>query len=137
MADGLRVLARLRRMEAELAKRDLAAAVAAEFAAHGALMQARAAAAEEARVSTEGMPGAFGVWLPTAIARISRTHAVLIEANGAREVARQTLADRRAGVKATKTIIETRDSERRQQIARELEQVRGDIRAPERLLPQK
>lgn len=130
MADALRVLARLRRMEAELAKRNLAAAVAGETSARRVLAQAEAVAADEARVPTEAMPGAFAVWLPTATAQIMRARAVLIETSRARETARQTLADQRAAVKATETVVEARDLERRQQIMREAEQIRGDIQAP-------
>ncbi len=127
MADVLGTLARLRRMEAEQAKRDLAAAIAAEAAARRTLTQAQAQVAMEARVSNASAPGAFAAWLPTAAAIISRCHAAEQQAGAAREAARENLAASRAALKAAETLVDARATERRQQALRREEKARDDI----------
>ncbi len=108
MSKALDTVARLRKMEAEQAKRDLAAAVAAEMAAARALTQAQAVVAREARVVNPSAPGAFAAWLPEASATIKRCVTAKTQAGMARESARAALAGRRSALKAAETLVEER-----------------------------
>ncbi|HTZ71673.1 MAG TPA: hypothetical protein VMB71_13540, partial [Acetobacteraceae bacterium] len=68
MADALATLARLRRLATDAARRQLAAAVAAERAAADRLNAARAAVTAEARAAptdaAHPLAGSFALWLP-------------------------------------------------------------------------
>ena len=113
MADTLAKLARLRRREAEAAKRDLAAAVTSERAAQRALTQAQASVALEARVSLPATQGAFAAWLPAAAQAIARCKAAEDNAGRQRIAAREALAQRLAAQKAVDTVLATRTEENR------------------------
>ncbi len=129
MADTLAKLARLRRMEAEAAKRDLAAAVANERMATRALVQAQASVAMEARVAIPVVPGAFAAWLPAAAQSIARCKAAETEAARQRTAARQALAQRLAAQKAVDTVVANRKEEQRIETNRREERSRE---APQR-----
>ncbi len=108
MADALARLARLRWLEAEAAKRDLAAAAAAERAAQRALVQAQALVAMEARVPTAALPGAYAAWLPAGAQAIAACKSAEKQAAQARAAARLALAQRLAAQKAVDTVLEER-----------------------------
>jgi flagellar biosynthesis chaperone FliJ len=118
MSKALDTLARLRKLETEQAKRDLAAAIAAETAASRALMQAQAVVAREARVVNAALPGAFAAWLPAASATIARCKAAETQAATAREDARAALAGHRSALQATQTLREARDAQEKLQAER-------------------
>jgi hypothetical protein len=125
MADALAKLARLRRLEAEAAKRDLAAATAAERAAERKLVQAQAVVAKEARVTLPATPGAFAAWLPAAAQAIAQCKSAETQATLNRNAARLALAQRLAAQKATDTILADRkaaarvEEDRRQERSRD------------------
>jgi len=127
MADTLKTLARLRRLEADQAKRDLAASIAQERAASRALLAAQAGLAQEARLAGH-VPAAFAAWLPGASAAIRQCHANERQAAAAREAARENLATRRAALKATETLLEQRQTAARLDTERRAERIRGDRR---------
>jgi hypothetical protein len=124
MADALAKLARLRRLEAEAAKRDLAAATAAERAAQRALVQAQAAVALEARIPLPAAPGAFAAWLPAAAQAIAQCKSAETQATVHRNAARLALAQRLAAQKAVDTVLADRTAEQRIEVARRLERSR-------------
>lgn len=113
MAELLNRLKRLRRLEAEQAKRDLAAAVTAETAARRALTQAQAAVAKEAHAAVAALPGAFAAWLPAAAEGIAQRHEAEMAAGTAREAARHGLAERQAALKAVEMVLEARAAQDR------------------------
>jgi flagellar biosynthesis chaperone FliJ len=131
MPKSLDTLGRLRKLEAEQAKRDLAGAVAAEIAAGRALMQAQAVVAREARVVNPAVPGAFAAWLPAASAAIARCKAAETQAVAERELARAALAGRRSALKATATLLENRAQQERVDAERRATRVLDDIARPE------
>ena len=124
MADALAKLARLRRLEAEAAKRDLAAAAAAERAAQRATVQAQAAVALEARVPLPAAPGAFAAWLPAAAQAIAGCKSAETKAALDRNAARLALAQRLAAQKAVDTVLADRTAAERLEAARRLERSR-------------
>jgi hypothetical protein len=125
MADALAKLARLRRLEAEAAKRDLAAATAAERAAERKLVQAQAVVAKETRVTLPATPGAFAAWLPAAAQAIAQCKSAETQATLNRNAARLALAQRLAAQKATDTVLADRkaaarvEEDRRQERSRD------------------
>jgi len=124
MADALAKLARLRRLEAEAAKRDLAAATAVERAAQRATVQAQAAVALEARVPLPAAPGAFAAWLPAAAQAIAGCKSAETKAALDRNAARLALAQRLAAQKAVDTVLADRTAAERREAARRLERSR-------------
>jgi hypothetical protein len=124
MADTLAKLARLRRLETEAAKRDLAAAVTNERLAQRALVQAQASVALEARVKVPATPGAFAAWLPAAAQAIARCKAAETEAARLRGAAREALAQRLAAQKAVDTVVAARTEEGRVEANRREERSR-------------
>ncbi len=132
MAKALDTLARLRRLETEQAKRDLAGAVAAEIAAARALTQAQAMVAREIRVVNPAAPGAFAAWLPSGLAEIERCQTTERQAGAAREAARAALAGRRAALKATDTLLEARAQQERLEAERRAIKTLDDLVRAER-----
>jgi flagellar export protein FliJ len=131
MSKSLDTLGRLRKLEAEQAKRDLATAFAAEIAASRALRQAQAVVAREARVVNPVVPGAFAAWLPAASAAIARCKAAETQAAKEREAARAALAGRRSALKATETLLENRAEQERLEADRRATRVLDDIARPD------
>ncbi len=127
MSKALDTLSRLRKLEAEEAKRDLGAAIAAEIAARRALTQAQAVVAREARVVNPAAPGAFAAWLPEASAAIAQCKSTETQAAAAREAARAALSGRRAALKATDTLIEARAQQARLDAERRAARVLDDV----------
>jgi flagellar export protein FliJ len=131
VAKVLDTLARLRKLEAEQAKRELAAAIASEIAAGRALTQAQAAVAREARVVNPAAPGAFAAWLPEASATIAHCKTAQTQAVTAREAARAALARRRAALKATDTLLDERAQQERLEAGRRATRLLDDVPRPE------
>jgi hypothetical protein len=125
MADALLTIARLRRLEVNEARRDLAACLAGEAEAATALRSAEAELAEEARVAC-ALPGAFGAWAPSGLQAIRRCRDALARAGALRAAAALHLAARKAALKAVETRLEARRTEARRQEARRREAVLAD-----------
>ncbi len=108
MADTLRTLARIRRLHADLARRDLGHAVQAEIAAQNALQVATEAPAREIALLATGNTGpetaAFAAWLPQAQHAIERRTAEAQAASRARDATAQALATCKAALEAVETL---------------------------------
>ncbi len=126
MTDALATLARLRRLEAEQAKRDLAQAIAQARAAQRALGRTEAQVAQEARVPSGDAPGAFAAWLPVAMEAVKQGRANLAQADRAGAEARAALAARQAALKAAETVLEAQAALARRSRARRDEAHRED-----------
>ncbi len=127
MSRTLDTLARLRKLEAEQAKRDLAGAIAAEIVAGRALTQAQALVAREARVVNPAAPGAFAAWLPEATATIAHCKSTETQAAAMREAARTALSGRLSALKATETLLEARAQHDRREADRRATRVLDDF----------
>jgi flagellar export protein FliJ len=127
-------LLRLRRFEADTARRALAEALAAEADA-----QARLARAQEALAAEAGQAGSlrdrdalvslrnFAAWLPRgAAARQAAARAVAVAAQAA-AAARAALAERRAALEAVEKLVEAAAREDRQHAARREAHALDDI----------
>jgi hypothetical protein len=108
--DPLLVLARLRRVEADRAKRHLAERLLAQANAERGVDAAREALVAEA---AEGEPAAFGAWLPRALAERERAAGHLRLAEQAAAAAREALGTARAAERATELLQEKRAAEER------------------------
>jgi len=128
--DPLTVLARLRRLEVEQARRMLASQREERDAA-----ATRAAAAEEAlRAEADGSPADYAAFLPRGMAERERAAAALRRAQAALELARIALADRRAQERAVEQLAELRAATAQAEAARR-EQALLDDRAGRLLAP--
>ncbi len=132
MSKALDTLGRLRKLEAEQAKRTLAGAIAAEIAAGRALTQAQAVVAREARVVNVAAPGAFAAWLPAASAAIARCKNAETQAVAERETARSALAGCRSALKATEALLEARARQVMIEEERRATKVLDDIARPKK-----
>ena len=109
MSRALPVVARLRKLAVDQARRDLAARLATETAA-AAVEQAALAALHNERETARALPaedagGAFAAWMPRglyAIAQAQDTHA---QAEQAAAAARAALADARAAGEAVRQML--------------------------------
>ncbi len=114
MADTLATLARLRRLQATAARRDVADALRAEAEAEAALHQARQAPLDEAgRVNAsqdQAVAAAFARWLPRAAAQIRGQAARLDTAGRTLDAARQTLQAAEGALEAVETLREEREA---------------------------
>lgn len=112
--DPLTVLARLRRLEVEQARRMLASQQEALTAAH-----ARAAAAETALASEQGSdPADYAAFLPKGLAEREKAAQAVRRAQASLEVARVALAERRTRERAVELLQAQRDAAARQDAAR-------------------
>lgn len=106
--DPLVTLARLRKLAVSEARRDLAAAIAAEGAAIARATAAEAALESEAR---DADPGAYAAWLPRGLV-VAATEAGKAEAAmAAAERMRLSLAEARAAERAVEHVAERRAAE--------------------------
>lgn len=109
MADTLHTLARIRRLNADLARRDLGHAVQAEIAAQNALQVATEAPAREAALLAARDPGldraAFAAWLPAARQAILRRTSEAQAASQARDATAQELSRCKAALEAVETLL--------------------------------
>lgn len=103
MATPLHTLARIRQLQANLARYDLGLAVQAESAAQDALHDAAESPAREAALLAAGGPttniAAFAAWLPTAREAITRRTSDAQAACHARDQSAQNLAAAKAALK--------------------------------------
>jgi hypothetical protein len=127
--DPLAVLARLRRLETDQARRLLADRLARGGAATGRAEAAAAALVSEAAATTQ--PGDYGAWLTRGLAERARAEHALLLARQEEDAARQALAAARSAERA----VETLAAERARRAAREAlraDQARLDDRAATR-----
>ncbi len=123
MSRALLTLARLRRLQADQARRDLGEAVAHELAAETTAAQARTQRereAEAARVSlAEGpagpLAGAFATWLPASTRRILASDQEVVQSRHARAEAAGSLVHRRAALEAVEQLLQAEQDVRRRQ----------------------
>jgi len=117
----LQTLLRLRRFEADAARRALAEAIAAEAAADARREQAEAALYQEAKsTDTDTLLALqnFAAWLPRGRAdRQAANHALVVAAQ-ASAAARAALAERRAAVEAVEKRVEAQLRTERQDASR-------------------
>ncbi|MBL6454796.1 hypothetical protein JMJ55_05635 [Belnapia sp. T6] len=113
--DPLAALARLRRLETDMARRALAEAEARLLAA-----EARASAADSALSAEagEGMPAEYGAWLRRGLAERDRAARSLGFAEGGAAQARAVLAGHRAAERALANLRESRAEAERRAAAR-------------------
>jgi flagellar export protein FliJ len=121
MNRSLHTLLRLRRFEADAARRALAEAIAAQQQAEARRDQAEAALREEAKSTDADTLLAlrnFAAWLPRGAAeRQAANHALAVAAR-ASAAARTALAERRAALEAVEKRIEAAARAERQDAAR-------------------
>jgi len=121
MKTALHTLLRLRRFEADAARRALAEALAAEAEAESRRDRAEAALYEEARNTDEDTLLAlqnFAAWLPRGTAdRQAANHALAVAARTS-SAARAALAERRAAMEAVEKHVEAQARAERQAEAR-------------------
>jgi hypothetical protein len=103
--DPLAILARLRRLETDQARRFLAERVGRSAAADE---QAEAAVAAIAAEAATSQPDAFGAWLTRGLAARARAAHLAAIAEREAEAARAALADARAGELAVAQLVEAR-----------------------------
>jgi flagellar export protein FliJ len=108
MADALATLRRLRRMNADQARRDLAASLAASSEANQRAQVARAALQSEARAAAvdAGHPlaGSYAAWLPAGQMAVRETVTAERTAQLRAEASRAALAEARAAERAVETV---------------------------------
>ncbi len=110
MTDRLAPLARLRSLQAKLARRDLAVALQAGAQADAALATARAAPATEAGHLPQEplLAAAFAAWLPHSAAAIERARAASLEAARACGSAAAALAERQRALETVSALQDQR-----------------------------
>jgi flagellar biosynthesis chaperone FliJ len=112
--DPLAVLARLRRLEVDQAKRQLAERLRAHALAEEGLEAAKQALVEEA----EHDAAAYGAWLPRGLAERDRAEGHLRLADQATAAAREALTTARAAERAAEMLRERRAEEERREAER-------------------
>ncbi len=122
MADALDTLARLRRLEADQARRALGEAIAREAQARDRADDARAAQQREATfvggAAVDGLAGAYAAWLPAAARAIAAAEAENIRCQADTESAKAALGASKAALEAVDILIAERDRLRRRKLAR-------------------
>ncbi len=125
MADALHTLARLRRLELSLARRDLAQALDGEKAAGLALQAALQAPRIEAALLSSAEPGVeaagFAVWLPSAQVSIERHEVKFQEASIACAQASDEARQAHAAREAVSSVCAARADDARRKAARKLQ----------------
>jgi flagellar export protein FliJ len=117
MADALATLRRLRQMEADQARRDLAASLAASAEANQRAEAARAALQNEARAApmdaAHPLAGSYAAWLPAGQTAVRDATASERTAQARAEASRAVLATARAAERAVETVQDARAATRR------------------------
>jgi hypothetical protein len=117
MADALATLRRVRQMEADQARRDLAATLAASLDAERRAQAARTALQTEARAvavdAAHPLAGSFANWLPAGQAAVRSAAAAERTAQARAEASRAALAEARAAERAVETVQDARAAARR------------------------
>jgi flagellar protein FliJ len=109
MSRALAVVARLRKLAVDQARRELAARLSVEAAATSAEAAAQAALHNE-HVAARALPteeerGAFAAWLPRGLLAIAQTQEARVQAEGAADGARIALAGARAADEAVQQML--------------------------------
>ena len=107
MTDTLALVQRLRRLEADQARRALAEALRAERDAESAVAALAATLLQETAYAKHNPSRDFGDWLPAEKTARQEAAAKLLQAATAVAECRQTLAQARAGERAVKHVRET------------------------------
>jgi flagellar export protein FliJ len=117
MADATARLLRLRAAEADAARRDMAAAMAAQDATMAREAQARAAVTREMRGAprdaADPLIGAYAAWLPAGQAAIGRARNEAAAAVRAVDAARAALASARMAYRACESLADAQAEARR------------------------
>jgi len=125
MADKLATLLRLRRLEADLARRDLALAWHFEHEQQAGLDAAIAAPGVEAsKLPAEAdrlAQAAFARWLPQAMLRVDQCHAACGLAEEARLIAADEAASRHAALEAVSQLQDERRQAERKMAMRKMQ----------------
>jgi flagellar biosynthesis chaperone FliJ len=116
VADALATLRRLRQIEADQARRALAAALAASLEAERRAQAARTALQTEARAAPvdAGHPlaGSYAAWLPTGQTAVREAAAAERIAQTRADATRAALAEARAAERAVETVLDARAAAR-------------------------
>ncbi len=121
MADALATLARLRRMEADQARRALGMAIGQERQAVQAAANARADRQREALLAARAadpLAGAYAAWLPASVRTIAQADAAVSRSAADRDLAAASLAGCKAALEAVETLIDERNHTRRRHASR-------------------
>ncbi len=122
MADALDTLARLRRLEADQARRALGEAIAEEGRARAAAADALAARARETALAgsdaADPLARAFAAWLPASARAIETAQDACRRRAEATQAARGLLATHKAALEAVEKLAAERDQARRREQAR-------------------
>jgi hypothetical protein len=121
--DKLAVLARLRRLQVEEARRAMATSRDAASAAALRLHEAEAAIQAEA----EGEPGDYARFLPAGLAARARATTLLHRAEAVQDAMRVALADARAGERAVEQAAQLRATQARQDARAREQAVLDDV----------
>ncbi len=117
MADALALLHRVRAAQADQARRDLAAALAAENQAAEARGVAestlRREAAEHPEDAAHPLAAAYAAWRPCGLATLQRAITACLETSVQTVERRAALAESRAGARAVEVLEEARAAARR------------------------
>ena len=122
MADALDTLARLRKLEADQARRALGEATLRENRARKTADDAHAARGHEAALAAsdadDPLAAAYAAWLPASIQAVAAAEAACGQHALATNTARQALAAHKAALEAVETLAAERDLVRRRHQAR-------------------
>jgi flagellar export protein FliJ len=135
MPNALARLLRLRAAQADIARREVAAALRAHDVSGAQLASSRAALAHEARAAS-GAPGheltgAYAAWLPVGQARFNLAQAGTAVTGQRLATARLTLTEARIAVRACETMAESHAAARRKNaLLREQVALDDSIRRP-------
>ncbi len=131
MARALDTLLRLRKLEADQARRALGEAAARETAARHAADQARAARTLEqaaaAGDASDLVARAFADWLPASARMIEAADADCEREELAATAARTALAGRKAAFEAVESVVAERDVAARRRLARRAQLVLDEL----------
>jgi flagellar biosynthesis chaperone FliJ len=125
--DPLRVLARLRRLEVDQAKRQLAERLRAHALAGRGVAAAEAALVAEAEVQDD--PAAFGAWLPRGLAERKRAERGLAHTTLRSEEARSAMTALRAAERAVEAMRDRRAAASSRQATRRDQQRLDELAA--------
>jgi flagellar biosynthesis chaperone FliJ len=125
--DPLAVLARLRRLEVDQAKRQLTERLRAHALAEHGVRAAEAALTAEAEVQDD--PAAFGAWLPRGLAERERAQRGLAHAATRSEEARAVMTALRAAGRAVEVVRDRRVANLSRQEARRDQQRLDELAA--------
>lgn len=136
MTDSLAALLRLRRMEASVARRDLAASMAEEQASKRAARAARESLLHETRLAVAADPvlaKLCGAWRGAAQTALRETDLAAGRAQAAFDRAAQNLAGCRAAARAAEFILDARNAELRRREAIRQQHAMDDATAAKRM----